>query len=350
MKALANAYCTLFDSMYADKGLVMLRSLRAFDQTSDVYVLCMDELCYSILSAEKIEKLVPIALEDFLDDELRSVRAQRGKGEFCWSCTGKLIQYVLDRYGAQYCTYLDSDLFFYSDPSVLIREMLEKDCTVQVIPHRFPNKRRWRIIEQTSGKNCVQFNTFSNSEDSRALLNTWIGQCMEKCDKYSGGDQLYTSNWGEYPFVSLSENDGGGLAPWNIEKYTLAKNREDSIRRKSDGKEFALVFYHFQGLEYLDRYTVNIHIRNKITLVDSRLLSRLYEPYLLELEDMKRRLEEEYQIVPLYSHTTGLFGGEKKKRSLKQILSDAVEKQNRKADTIHIGELCSRSSGGMENG
>lgn len=334
-----NAYCTLFDSMYADKGLVMIYSLREHDKDSSIYVLCMDDCCYSIIRSENIHKVIPIRLEHFLDNELKGIQGQRGKGEFCWSCTGKLIKYVLHHYGAQYCTYLDSDLFFYSNPSVLIKEMIDKNCSVQVVPHRFPKTRRWKKVEKTSGKNCVQFNTFSNTKDSMMLLDMWISQCIEKCDKYSGGDQLYTSNWGDYSFVNISDNDGGGLAPWNIEKYKLIKNKENYILRKSDKKEFKLIFYHFQGLEYLDRYTVNIHIRKKITFVDKRLIFKLYNSYLKRIEMMKRKLEKEYEIVPLYSHSTGLFGDEKRKRNIKTVISQFIEKRNIKADTIDVYSL-----------
>ncbi len=332
------SYCTLFDSVYADKGLVMLNSIRQHNFSSPIYVLCMDEMCRKIISGESIEKVFPINLSEFLDDDLIGIRDRRTKGEFCWSCTGKLIKYVIDNYDCDSCTYLDSDLFFYDDPEILVDEMIGNHCSVQVVPHRFPNTRRWRLTETTSGKNCVQFNTFSREENSLNLLNIWIGQCIEKCDRHSGGDQIYTSNWGNYSFVYASLNDGAGLAPWNIENYKSSKNKNRFLRR-SDSQEFTPIFYHFAGIEYLDRYVVDIHIRNKFSRVDSRLIEMLYVPYLLEIEKMKSKLEKEYGILPMYSHNTGLYGNDKMNLNLKQQISRILEKRNRKKDTIDISGL-----------
>ena len=332
-----NAYCTLFDSNYADKGLVMIQSLRVYDKVSPIFVLCMDDLCFEILSSEKISNVEIIKLDDFVDDDLRKLQEIRGKGEFCWSCTGKLIKYVLINYGPRTCTYVDSDLLFYSDPIVLINEMHTKNCSVQVVPHRFPNTRRWRKVERTSGKNCVQFNTFSDSQDSMELLDHWITQCINKCDKYSGGDQIYTSNWGEIKYVNISQNEGAGLAPWNVEKYKLSKNNNIILNRKTN-KQVDLVFYHFQGLEYLDRYRIYIRLRNRISKFDQSLIDYLYIPYLICLEKMKQMLKEKYGVVPMYSHSSGLFGDECNPRNLKAIISDLIEKRNVKKDTYDISD------------
>ncbi len=342
MNIWTSVYCTLFDSMYADKGLVMIQSLRTHNKDSEIYVLCMDDKCYSIVRGEKIEQVIAIRLGDFIDEELRVVKGKRSKGEFCWSCTAKLIKYVLKKSGASCCTYIDSDLFFYSNPDILVGEMINNGCVVQVIPHRFPNKRRWRAIEKQSGKNCVQFNTFTNQENSRELLDTWIRQCMKKCDKDSGGDQLYTSDWGSYSFVNVSQNDGAGLAPWNVESYKVCPQEKRMIKRKKDSKLFKLIFFHFQGLEYNSRYEVNVHIRNKFTHVDQKLIDELYIPYLLRLEKMKSRLESEYEVVPLYSHSIGLFGNENKRMGIKERVSRLIERKNTKKDTYDIKELIER--------
>lgn len=339
MKEINNAYCTLFDSMYADKGIALMQSLRKHNKDSFLYVLCMDDLCYSILSNESFPNVVIVKLEEFLDEELILLKEKRSKGEFCWTCTGKLIKYVLDRFNAKYCTYIDSDLYFFSNPDILVNEMIDNNCSVQVVPHRFPEKRRWKIIEAQSGKNCVQFNTFTDEYNSRKLLEKWIGQCIKKCDKYSGGDQMYTSDWGQYTFVNVSANDGGGLAPWNIEKYRAVRNNNNQIIRKSDKKVFDLVFYHFQGLEYVNRYSVNIHVRNKITVVDQKLLDSLYIQYLTHVESIKNKLEEQYGVVPLYSHSTGLFGEEKNEMTIKKRVSKLLESRNIRKDTYDLRKI-----------
>jgi hypothetical protein len=338
-------YCTLFDSNYADKGIVMLRSLRQHDNDSCICVLCMDELCYSIIERENLFKVIPISLNEFIDDDLKTIKPQRSKGEFCWSCTAKLIKYCIDTYDSDYCTYVDSDLFFYSDPRVLIKEMINANCVVQVVPHRFPQTRRWKTIEKTSGKNCVQFNTFSNHKKSIALLSEWIAQCIEKCDRHTGGDQLYTSNWGDFNYVNVSDNDGAGLAPWNIENYKLLNTSGFKIIKKEDRSVYDMVFYHFQGLEYIERYIVNTHIRNKFTIVDQTLIDRLYIDYLIKIEQVKQMLESRFGVAPMYSHITGLFENEISDSSLKSRVSAFLEGFNTSKDTYYIRKYVNNDGG-----
>ena len=56
-------YCTLFDSNYADRGIVMIKSLSKVDTDMDMYVLCMDELCHSILASYNLENTHLITLQ-----------------------------------------------------------------------------------------------------------------------------------------------------------------------------------------------------------------------------------------------------------------------------------------------
>ncbi len=91
-------------------------------------------------------------------------------------------------------------------------------------------------------------------------------------------------------------NLGGGVAPWNLAQYELVCD-EDSIsispaspilREKSTGNKFAVVFYHFQSMRY---------INENLIIVRSETHSRktkdaLYRPYLKELEKIRRDLKE----------------------------------------------------------
>lgn len=295
-------YCTLFDSNYLDKGCVMIESLLAVATECNIFVLCMDEKCFEVLKDISFPKTTLIKISDFIDEELRIVQS-RSRAEFCWSCTGKLIKYVLTECEKEICTYIDSDLYFYSDPSVLIEEMLDEGCSVQVVSHRFPKTNIGKLYTKNSGSNCVQFNTFIKGKNSLELLDNWIELCLEECSWEQGGDQKYTDKWGELSFVNVSCNGGAGMAPWNIFRYRQAKGKHNIVYDRYDKKEYEMIFFHFQNIEYINRYLVSNYAKTSGWLIDERLIDSLFADYLEKIEKAKIRLQRDYNISAIYSHS-----------------------------------------------
>ncbi len=144
-------YCTLFDKNYLDKGLVMMESLISVDSNTKMYVLCMDDTVLDCLNKYNDSHIYPISFSKFADEELLELKKTRGRGEFCWTCTARVIRYVLEVYKEPICTYVDADLYFYSNPQVLLEEMKENNCTVQVIPHQFPNTEEGNLQAKLYG-------------------------------------------------------------------------------------------------------------------------------------------------------------------------------------------------------
>ena len=115
-------FCTLFDKNYLYKGLVLYRSLAAHCVDFTLWILCMDEVTYSILAGLQLERTRLIALEDFENEELRQVKKDRTAAEYCWTCTAPLVLYVMEQdpeVGS--VAYLDADLFFFQRPSAYLR-------------------------------------------------------------------------------------------------------------------------------------------------------------------------------------------------------------------------------------
>ena len=329
----------------------MINSLANKCPQSRVYVLCMDTKCKEVIDDYySIERVRTISLGVFEDKELLSVKEKRSPGEYCWTCTAKLIKYVICNYDEEICTYIDSDLFFYSDPSVLIDEMLSKGCSVQVISHRFPKTKKGRRLEIESGKNCVQFNTFTNNRSSLALLDQWIEQCIKECSVNTAGDQKYTSDWDKFSFVNISENGGAGMAPWNISRYRMVNS--NTVYDKIDKKEYDKIFYHFQGVIHCDRYLVSIDPLFHYWIIDKKLVHVLYCDYLKKIEETKELLERKYKILPIVmtyisdSHSEYSFW-ERIIANIKQPIPILIEKVSyrlcmllrRKNDVIDVRNL-----------
>lgn len=300
-------FCTLFNSLYLDKGITLYQSLDKVTPDLKLYVLCMDDKCYEVLSDLTFDHLVPIRLADMECEELSSVKEGRSLGEYCWTCTPWLVDYVLSFYREKYCTYIDADMAFYHDPTVILDEMIKTNASVQVVEHRF-NRFETRRSEKKLGKYCVEFNTFKNDIKGRSLLNLWKYQCLTKCtikDK-SGrywGDQKYIHYWTEdFPFVLSTDHLGVGVAPWNMMMYDFTENK-DGIEIQYKGTSNPLICCHFESMTYIDENTVNIHaVGNWSRLHDEAIIDLLYKPYLLKIKENQKMLLEKYAVSCLIKY------------------------------------------------
>lgn len=298
-------FCTLFDSNYLDKGIVLIESLERVCDSLRIYVLAMDQTCFDILNdirKNRFDNIVVINEDDFVFyEKLENEKINRSRAEYCWTCTAHLIDYVIDYYKESICTYVDADMYFYSDPSVLVNEM--RDKSVQIVEHRFTNTIEDQISRKQSGTYCVEFNTFLSVDNSLALLQWWKERCKESCNS-SGenskvfGDQMYLESWGEKSFVSVLQNKGGGVAPWNVCQYKLVSCEGDDIMLSdTKGTKFELVFYHFHNITYLGERLVDISVYQRNWGVDDKLINAIYVPYLKRLDETKHWLSNKYGLT-----------------------------------------------------
>lgn len=302
------SYCTLFDSNYLDKGIVTVNSLARNDKKAVLYILCMDSVCKRILDDyyKRSSRIRLIDLEVFLNEELRNLQKQRKRAEFCWTCVPSLLKYVFDEYQERICTYIDADMYFYSDPDILVQEMLSERKSVQIIEHRFKMNNTGRKRLKASGRFCVEFNTFVNESQGLEVLEKWKEDVIDECVMQPGrlGDQYYLKDWPDrYSCVHILKNKGAGLAGWNIDRYKLAESKRSSrlnLYVSFDNKGcHKVVFYHFHDLRYIDGRKVDIGVFKEYAGLDKKLIYSLYIPYLSEIDQTKNMLKRKYGICPL---------------------------------------------------
>ena len=320
-------FCTLFDSNYLDKGLVLYKSLVNNVKDFKLYILAMDYKCFQVFEDLNYSEVVPISLERFMQvEKLQEIKEKRSVAEFCWTCTPHLIDYVFEQYGENICTYIDSDLCFYADCACLIEEMGERD--VQIVEHRFTKKIEDQIAQKESGKYCVEFNTFKNTSKGRKLLEWWKERCRESCSAiaYDGkvfGDQKYLEEWEENEDVAVLRNLGGGVAPWNVAQYRMTRNEKDGtyicLENKETKEKFKLIFYHFHNITYKSLREVDISVYQRAWGVDDSLIKAIYIPYLLQLNDMKEMLSSKYGINSLIQIHPSFEGRERKRKGIKDL-------------------------------
>lgn len=253
-------YVTIFDSKYLLRGLALYDSLCRNTRNFVLHIIAFDEECYQKLVKLKLENADVIALEEFEDQELLSVKGKRSRGEYCWTSTAKSILYILEHEKCRDCTYLDSDLYFFNDPEILISEIPEEK-SVLITEHRYTPE-----YDQTevSGKYCVQFMFFKNDPNGRKALHWWKDRCIEWCyaipEDGKLGDQKYLDDWMDrFEGVYELQHMGGGIAPWNIQQYSFyRKNMDVEFVHKRLGIRDKVVFYHFHNIEFFTQDVVRL--------------------------------------------------------------------------------------------
>jgi hypothetical protein len=276
-------FCTLFNSAYLTRGVALYESLERNCVDFHLYIFAFDDKCYDVLKEMDLASATVVSMDEFEDETLLSVKKERDKGEYCWTCTSSVILFSIKKFGLESCTFLDSDLYFFSDPKILIEEMEEN--SVSIIEHRYTEgiKIDWiskrievgemekRILSGVSqddkrflldfyekdldlyklkedfsteekirirdilhsaghnlfsdfGKYCVQFMTFKNDKNGMEVLENWRNDCINWCyakvEDGKFGDQKYLENWEKkYKGIISLRNLGGGVAPWNIKQY-----------------------------------------------------------------------------------------------------------------------------------
>ncbi len=291
--------CTLFDSNYLDKGLVLHESLEKNCKDYMLYLLPMDEKCAEVLKNLNLQNVTVIDYAEFEDDDLVRVKAKRTSAEFCWTCTAKLIKFVVRKFNVPLCTYIDADLYFYEDPDVLVQEMIDTGSYVQIVRHNFRKFER-KESEKSSGTYCVEFNTFVNNEDGMRVLESWETDCIRECSYGRNsevmGDQKYLDKWPlQYDCINICANQGAGVAPWNINKFTYRENNHQhyEIKDTESGKTYSLVFYHFQNIRFIDKREIECCSVNKR---NRTIVSQIYIDYLKRIVRKKEMLYKNYGI------------------------------------------------------
>jgi hypothetical protein len=259
----------------------MYRSLEKNCDGFHLYVFAFDNNCYRFLkdNANEYPNITAISLQEFEDPALLGVKRSRSAAEYCWTATPSTILYCLRQFQLEHCTYIDADIYFYSDPAVLLNEMGEKP--VLISEHRYT-----KAYDQSdySGIYCVQFICFKNNAAGLETLQWWRNRCIEWCyarlEDGKFGDQKYLDDWTtRFPQVHVLQHPGGGVAPWNVQQYLF--NGPQEFTEISSGKKYPLVFFHYHGLKF--------YMDNKVSLCGPlydllpSVGKTLYFPYLSQL-------------------------------------------------------------------
>lgn len=310
-------FCTYFDSNYLVKGLVLYKSLERHAASFRLWVLCLDGLTYEILRQLDLPHIRPISIDEVErgDEALAKVKSNRSQVEYYFTCTPSMILHIFRNHAeVDLITYVDSDLFFFSDPARIYSELA--DGSALIVGHHFPQHLRELEV---FGIYNVGLLSFRRDRSAFECLEWWRERCLEWCyDRVEDGrfaDQKYLDDWPtRFKRIIVLQQKGAGLAPWNLANYRLTMK---------DGKPMVdsdpLIFFHFHQLKKLTGWLYDPGLARFGNHPDAILKQQIYRPYIIETNEVARWI---YQRLGSPIKTRPMRGAAKKtllRRTLKKI-------------------------------
>ncbi len=257
-------YVTLFDSLFLPQGLALHSSMEQYAGKYTLWILSVDDIAYDVLTKLNLPNVRLIRLIDVETPELKKVKGERTKGEYCWTLTPFAPRFVFETDpNVQRVTYLDADLWFLKSPQPIFDEFEASQKQVLITEHGYAPEYDQSAI---SGHYCVQFLIF-NRIGGETVRTVWEQQCIEWCyarhENGKFGDQKYLDDWlKKFPEeVHVLQHQEWTLAPWNISRFPYGNS----------------LIYHFHSLRLLKGRRVYLGSNYPIRY---HVIKHIYDPYL----------------------------------------------------------------------
>lgn len=259
-------FITLFDSGFLPNGLALHASLRRHEPDSVLWILCMDDACFTVLNSLGLEGVRLLRLDEVETPELVAIKPTRSVGEYCWTLTPFTADMVFDRDpSVKRVTYLDADMWFLRSPAPIFADLEESGAACLITPHAYA-KEHDHALEY--GIYCVQFMPFVRGA-SDGIRTRWKAQCLDWCfaepDSGRFGDQKYLDDW-PVRFgsdVCIESNLAWTQGPWNATRFSA----RDAVA------------FHFHRLRLLSARRVSVGLYR----LPRQHVREVYRPYLVDL-------------------------------------------------------------------
>lgn len=289
-------YCTILDGRFLPRVLALASSLHRHDPRMRLFALCADDEAENALTTLSLPGIQTLRLADLEAKypALKDAKASRSAYEYLMTCKPWLLRYLLETHPKDIpvLSYLDGDLYFFSDPAVILKEL--DGGSVLLTPHRFPAS--W-----TKGLDHGIYNagflSLRNDDDGQKAAVYWAKKTLAWCkDIVADGkfiDQKYLDAFPkELGGVKIAQHPGLNLAPWNLRTHVVDRERGLHV----DGAQ--LVFYHFHGLRRLHTHLVDLGIATYRAEGTAAIIGGIYKPYLHALRSATKTLRSMGVGVP----------------------------------------------------
>jgi len=228
-------FVTLFDCLFLPQAIALHSSMVRNISSFRLWVLCVDDESYDLMRRLDLPNTSLLQLSKLETLELKDVKKNRSRGEYCWTLTPFAPRFVFEAdLSIRRVTYIDADIWFRKNPAPIYKEFEESKKGVLITDHGYSPEYDQSI---KYGQFCVQFMIFDRYM-GESVRKSWEDQCIEWCfakhEFGKFGDQKYLDAWPERfsDMVHILSRLEWTLAPWNATRYAYGSS----------------IFYHFHDL------------------------------------------------------------------------------------------------------
>lgn len=285
-----NCYCTVFSKFRLYQGLALYYSLRLHATDFIFFVLCMDTETYELLTRLQLKQLIAVNLESVETEEVLAIKSQRTINEYCYTLKPVFLLYVLNNFPEiTRVTYLDADIFFYSNPDVIFRN--QENYSVLLSRHDYT----FDDVKQDSEKYGIYNSglcSFKGDKIGFSCLEWWRDKCIDWCfdrveeDRFT--DQKYLTKLSKiFDNVGDINTPGINISFWNHHRYKITRLHKSYY---IDDKK--LICYHFSLFRMI--------AKNKYVVKFPKFvhLFILHQPYGIVVQNIAREVKK---IAPRFN-------------------------------------------------
>lgn len=170
--------------------------------------------------------------------------------------------------GYEKVIYLDPDIYVTGSLDCIYNELNNK--SIVLTPHYCDITENFNGAVPEDTFNCagicnLGFCALKNDEIGKEIISWWMNRLHNQCYSDRALGLFVDQKWMDYipsffpNQTCISENHGLNVAIWNLHERELFIDQDNKyiIRRKKNGQNFPLIFFHFSGFDPFDNTTIN---------------------------------------------------------------------------------------------
>jgi hypothetical protein len=186
-------FCTYFDRNYLSKFLTLKASLDQYKNDYTFFILSLDNFVSDFFKKNNFKNVQLINLIDLEEEfaDLLQAKKNRNLIEYYFTLSPFLPLYIHKKFNVCQISYLDSDFYFFKNPSKFINQ--NSDSSVVLI------KQKSNPIYGLFNVGWILFNF--NNHETKEIVKKWSAQCLNSCSdipnlkKNLYADQKYLDSW-----------------------------------------------------------------------------------------------------------------------------------------------------------
>jgi hypothetical protein len=282
-----NFFCTIVGKAYLIKGLTLYYSILKNMKNFHLWICCVDEDVYNVLSKLHLVNVTLYRTNDIEDKELLIAKGNRSIREYCWTLKAPLILHIFESCSeVNTILYLDADLYFFDNAKQIYNEWGNGSILL------CEQRDGWN--DNIFGKYQAGLLGFRKDKSGLECLRWWRKRCIEWCydtydDRGRWGDQRYMNNWNElFEGVVVVKSLGIDAAAW-YQKYYDINIKRKKVYINND----KLVLYHFTSFYIINKNEFALWKWHNLSL-DVKVVKMIYKPY---IKDMKYAIDKIDTVV-----------------------------------------------------